>query len=143
METLNPSFCVDKRARRLGERSDGQHHVGNVHVGLERTEADNHLGGAQTWPTVPSRRRIKARLTIEQDSSLQGTAQHLGCVQSTRTGLGAGELGANRVGSFGQVTDAGPGLFADPVCQSEQTGRPGVMRGRIAQQNSLAFAAEH
>ena len=143
METLNAPFGVDEGARGLGERRDGQQHVGAIQrSGLERGQRDHHVGQLQGRECSGGIGGIERRFDVQQQARFERTAQHLSRVEPAVAWHGTHELRAHGVGGFGQIADAGTGVYADPVRQREQLACLRMLRSSVAQQHGLAFAAQ-
>jgi hypothetical protein len=81
VEALHAAFGVDEAAGGLGERRDGQQHVGVRHHGiLERVSATT-IPAFQRGPGRGSVRRIQHRLGVQQQQRLHRLGQHLARVQ--------------------------------------------------------------
>ena len=85
----------------------------------ERRQRDDQLGAV---PAPRARPRgsaaSSAGSTLQQQQRLQRLRQHLAGVQAAGAGQRADELGADAVGRFAEVADAGAGLLADPVARA-------------------------
>ena len=94
METLYAPFGVDKAARGLGERSNWQQNVTELHVGLERAQRDHHFCTSQGSCSLSTRRRIMDGLSVQQHRRLQTTGEHLSRIQTTVDRVSARKLRA-------------------------------------------------
>jgi hypothetical protein len=110
METLHAAFGVDEAARGFGERCNGQQHVAEFHVGLERAQRDHHFHLAPQPACHPA--LSNSGSLFSSNSRLQPTRQHLRRHSGRLARQCApDQLRAHGVGRFGQVAHGGAGLL--------------------------------
>ena len=81
-------------------------------------------------------------LSVQQHRRLQTTGEHLSRIQTTVDRASARELRAHGIGGFCQVTHRRAGVLGNPVAPCQQLGGLRMVRRCIAQQYSLALAAQ-
>ena len=117
MKTLQTTFGIDKAAGSFSKGRNGQQHIAELHVGLERTESDHHFSLVQCSHSLCSGSTVPLGFGIEQHYPFETTSEHLRGIHSTFAWHGLRPLGTHGVGGFSKVPNGGTRVFANPLCQ--------------------------
>ena len=137
-EALHAAFGAHERAGRLGERSDGQEHVGVLDGAVaERRHRDHEVG------RVHRRQRLARIVAVELDF---GVPEQIGaarlrehrrvrsCPGGSPAGAAPGEVATHAVGRFPQKAQARTGDLRQFVGEPMQSGSLRMVLSEIAQE---------